>query len=419
MRLVSPKVFVGLTGAVAMLTAAPLAAHDFWIVPDAFQVGLGGPVAVRTVTGTKFPASEFVVAADRIADARILGAAAEADELLRDFTVSGKSLLIQHRPTTSGQRMIVAALVPTTRQMSGEGFAHYLRLEGAADLADRYAREGKLPKDSIDLQSTKYAKTLVEVGTGGSRAFARMAGHPVEFLPLTDPSGAGEGDSISIRVLWRGRPLPGIHVHAGRGPVEGEGPEPALSLTTDEAGVFRLGLTKSGLWNVRTAFAEPTSNAASKRERWEVSWATFVFSVADGSAASAQAGPSDSASAVSVVERFRTALAGGDSATALAMLAPDAIILESGDVETRAEYRSHHLPADIEYARAIHGTHTLRSVVIHGDAAWVSSTSITKGRMKNRAINFAGAELIVLSRPARQSPWQIRAIHWSSHRNSS
>lgn len=301
MRFASPRVVTGLSGIVAMLTTAPLAAHDFWIVPDAFQISPAGPLAVRMVTGTAFPTSESVVAADRIADARILGAAPAADEPLRDFAVSGKSLRIQHRPTTSGQRVVVAALVPSMRRMSSEGFARSLRLEGAADLADRNAREGTRPKQ----------------GT------------------------------------------------------------------------------------------------------WEVSWATFVLFVGDTSSRPGQAGPSDSASAVAAVERFRAALARGDSATALAMLAPDAVIHESGDVETRAGYRSHHLPADIEFARAIPGTHTLKSVVVHGDAAWVSSTSITKGRMKGRTINSAGAELIVLSRRDRQSPWQIRAIHWSSHRRTS
>ena len=128
---------------------------------------------------------------------------------------------------------------------------------------------------------------------------------------------------------------------------------------------------------------------------------------------------SDSADAVAAVERFRAALARGDSATALAMLAPDVIVLESGDVESRAEYRRHHLPADIGYARAVPGTHTLAHATVHGDAAWVSSTSITQGRVKGRAINSAGAELIVLSRPNGQSPWEIRAIHWSSRRRKS
>lgn len=419
MRFVFPRVLACVSGIVAMLAATPLAAHDFWIVPDAFQVALGSPVAVRTVTGIKFPASESVVAADRIADAKILGAAPAADEPLRDFAVSGKSLLIQNRPKTSGQQVIVAALVPSTRRMSADGFARYLRLESAADLAERYAGEGKLPKDSIEMRSTKYAKTLVEVGALGPRAFARTAGHPVEFVPLTDPSDAREGDTLSIRVLWRGRPLAGAHVHAGRAAAEGETAELPLSLTTDAAGVFRVSLARRGLWNVRTAFTEAVAPAGSKQETREVSWATFVFSVAGTSAAPMPAGAADSASAVAAVERFRAALARGDSAIALSMLSADAIVLESGDVETRAEYRSHHLPADIEFARAIPGTHTLKSVVVHGDAAWVSSTSITQGRMKERAINSAGAELIVLSRRDKQSPWQIRAIHWSSHRRTS
>lgn len=127
----------------------------------------------------------------------------------------------------------------------------------------------------------------------------------------------------------------------------------------------------------------------------------------------------DSAAAVATVDRFRAALARGDSAAVLAELAPDAIILESGAMETRAEYRRHHLPADIEYARAIPGTHALARAVVNGNSAWVSSTSITRGRVKGRAINSAGAELIVLSRPDGRSPWQIRAIHWSSHRRTS
>lgn len=126
----------------------------------------------------------------------------------------------------------------------------------------------------------------------------------------------------------------------------------------------------------------------------------------------------DSTEAVATVERFRAALARGDSGTVLELLARDAIVLESGSVESRAEYRRHHLPADIEYALAIPGEHTLVQAAVHGDAAWVSSTSVTQGTIKERAINSAGAELIVLSRRNRESPWQVRAIHWSSRRRT-
>jgi ketosteroid isomerase-like protein len=127
---------------------------------------------------------------------------------------------------------------------------------------------------------------------------------------------------------------------------------------------------------------------------------------------------SDSADVAAAAERFRAALSRGDSATVLAMLAPDLQVLESGELESRAQYRHHHLPADSEYAMALRATHSVSAVVVHGDAAWVTSTSTSQGTVKGRAINSAGAELLVLSRAGAGAPWQIRAIHWSSRRRS-
>ncbi len=129
------------------------------------------------------------------------------------------------------------------------------------------------------------------------------------------------------------------------------------------------------------------------------------------------AGP-DSAAAVAAVTSFRTALASGDSAAVLRLLAPDVIILEAGGVETLADYRAHHLPGDIAFARALPGVHTLKSVVVSGDVAWVTSTSVTDGQYNGRAVNSAGAELVVLSRARAGAPWTIRAVHWSSRRRT-
>ena len=130
--------------------------------------------------------------------------------------------------------------------------------------------------------------------------------------------------------------------------------------------------------------------------------------------ASAQASTSqaDSASVVSVVERFRAALASGDSVGAMALLAPDAVVLESGGVETRAEYQSHHLQGDINYAKSMKSTHAPMRVSVRGDVAWASSTSTTTGESRGRQVNSVGAELMVLTRTA--AGWRISAIHWSS-----
>jgi ketosteroid isomerase-like protein len=121
----------------------------------------------------------------------------------------------------------------------------------------------------------------------------------------------------------------------------------------------------------------------------------------------------DSAAVAAVVERFHEALGEADSATALSLLHPDVVILESGELEMLADYRAHHLPADIEFSRAIPGERSPVRVAMRGDAAWVTSTSRTKGTFRGRAIDSAGAELMVLTREA--DGWRIQAIHWSSH----
>ncbi len=144
---------------------------------------------------------------------------------------------------------------------------------------------------------------------------------------------------------------------------------------------------------------------------------TLATEATDASAASNRAvsgfrAPSDSADVAQVVMAFHAALANGDSAAVMALLATDAVIQESGGVELRAEYQQHHLPGDIRFARAVPGVRSAQRVVVIGDAAWSSSTSVTKGTYRDRVINSVGAELMILSRQGNS--WRIRAIHWSS-----
>lgn len=120
----------------------------------------------------------------------------------------------------------------------------------------------------------------------------------------------------------------------------------------------------------------------------------------------------DSSAVASTVDQYHRALASGDSATALRLLAPDAVILEGGGFETRAEYRSHHLPADIAFARAVARERGPVRVVVDGDVAWATSTSTARGQYGDREISSAGAELMVLTRTSEG--WRISAIHWSS-----
>ena len=120
----------------------------------------------------------------------------------------------------------------------------------------------------------------------------------------------------------------------------------------------------------------------------------------------------DRTAVLATVRGFHDALQRGDSLAALRFLAPDVRVLESGGIEDLAEYRAHHLAADIAFSMAVPSTTSEPAVSVEGNTAWVSSTSRTTGTFRDRQINSAGAELMVLTRTAEG--WRIRAIHWSS-----
>jgi uncharacterized GH25 family protein/ketosteroid isomerase-like protein len=400
-----------------LLIAVVVEAHDFWLVPDAFRVGEGSVIEVRGQTSSRFPTSEAAVALDRVADARLIGASGEQG--ITDLSHRGKSLLIRHRPSAPGQYVVAVTLRPRSVRESAASFRRYLELEGAPEALVRIEREGLLGgRDSVTRRYAKYAKTLVQVGARGSRAFARTAGHPLEFIPTNDPARLRVGDTLTVRLLYGGRAAGGVRAHAGAvdWPLADEGsgaPTPGddVHLTSDASGALRVPITRPGLWNVRTIHvvqAAPSSGAD-----WDTHWATLVFQVgSSGRSGSAARPATDSAAVVAVVAQFHRAMSEGDSLAALALMAEDAVVLESGGFENRAEFRSHHLPADIEFARATKRESSVRRVTVRGDVAWVSSTSSAQGEFRGRAINSIGAELMVLMRTP--TGWKISAIHWSS-----
>ena len=89
------------------------------------------------------------------------------------------------------------------------------------------------------------------------------------------------------------------------------------------------------------------------------------------------------------VVRFHAALASGDRGAALALLAADAIVVENGQVESRADYAAQHLAADIDFAKGVTVKHSRPGAVVEGDTAGVISVSPVKGEFKGRPV--AGA----------------------------
>lgn len=261
---------------VSLLTLAfvsisqPVAAHDFWLVPNAFTVAPSGEILVRGQTSSAFPTTLSAVTPDRVTEARVVGAG--DDERIAALTTQDNSLVLRHRPKTPGQKIVGVAIGWRRVNETAASFRRYLVAEGAEAALQHYERTGQLPTADIVRRYAKYGKTVVEVGEG-PRAFDRIVGHPLEFFPLTDPGAAASG-AVLMRLTFQGKPLAGARVHAGKAPVSGQ-KAAELSLTTSSDGVVSVP-EGGGLWNVRTIHVVPAPAGADAD--WDVHWATFVYS---------------------------------------------------------------------------------------------------------------------------------------------
>jgi ketosteroid isomerase-like protein len=122
----------------------------------------------------------------------------------------------------------------------------------------------------------------------------------------------------------------------------------------------------------------------------------------------------DTAAITSAAGDFHEALSEGKPDQVMALLAPDALIIEGGTVQTRGEYQREHLGEDIAYARAVPSTPRDLVVRQEGDVAWVTSTFTVTGTFHNKPVNNLAAETMVLTKTP--AGWRICTIHWSSHR---
>jgi len=132
-----------------------------------------------------------------------------------------------------------------------------------------------------------------------------------------------------------------------------------------------------------------------------VKFILIVIIIAQFLPAQAQALDADSTAVAQTVRNFHEALATGDSNGVKQLLAPDVVILESGGLETREEYLSHHLTGDIQFAQAVTTRRNPHQITVSGDVAWASSTTETQGTFRRCLVKAVGAELMVLTRTAK------------------
>ncbi len=278
-RVARPTKHVLVAGLAALVCATTLLAHDFWIIPDMFAFSDNAMMHVNgRQGGTKFPVGT-AVPAERVIDARIIGATSSTK--ITDVAVEGTSLRLHNKPAAAGQYLVVVALSTRDFRETPAGVVRFLKAEGGAAEAARLERENSLQGlDSVVFTAASYAETVAEVGKGGPRAFAKLAGLRLEFSPLNDPAKLRVGDTLHVKMLGNGMPVANIGIEIATGLDSAAAADVSVTrvaYTADAKGVVHVPLTKAGPVMMRSAFASRKQVGTPKD--WDVSRTTYVFNV--------------------------------------------------------------------------------------------------------------------------------------------
>ncbi len=263
-------------GVVALL-ALPLSAaiaHEWWLEPQRTSAPRGSEVAVVAKVGVAFVGERVVRDPKRIRRFVALDAAGER-------TVEGApgadplgTLALR----ADGATLLAYQSEPARVYLRAYEFETYLKEEGLEAIVAARAERGESQKMGLE-QYVRCAKALLR--TPDAPLHDRVAGLPFELVARGDLAPLGAGGALSIEVLWKGAPLPGVQVVA----LERDHPDAPQSGRSDAVGRVELALPHGGFWMVKAVHMERLgAEHAATRLDWESHWATLTFEVAPAAA---------------------------------------------------------------------------------------------------------------------------------------
>ena len=237
------------------LIAAPLAAHDFWLQPQRFQVAPGAPFPVTFQVGhgaarQRWEAPERIVFLFDLFDGRRRDVRAQLRsdgpaDLVTSFAQPGLHVLaLQSNYATSE--------LPAIR------FNDYAKAEGLALMMATRQRNGTINGPGRERYSRR-AKALVQVGapTAANQALAtRAVGLKLEIVPDRNPYALGPTQMLPLHVIFNGKRLAGATVKLTSLEFDAK---PIATAITDRAGRATLRVPPVGEWLVNVIWSEPVT----------------------------------------------------------------------------------------------------------------------------------------------------------------
>jgi uncharacterized GH25 family protein len=253
-----------------LFLAVPLLAHDLYLMPERFAVEKGSQLTVAVHNGDAFPESEASPALERVRDFTVVSAAGSTE--VQNVRVADKAAQGEVQVEGKGGLILTVRTVPNLLTLPAEEFDDYLKEEGLDAVIEWRAQHGESKAPSRERYS-KYAKSLISSG-GENKFHSHPVGMAIEIVPERSPVGLKAGDSLPVRVLFRGQPASGLQIESTWAGAAGPAKK-AIVGRTDKDGRIVVPLASTGKWRIHTIRMERCTEPSVAD--WESYWASLTF----------------------------------------------------------------------------------------------------------------------------------------------
>ncbi len=246
-------------------------AHDCWVQPDNFRLGLEALIFARLFTGHRNKSQkELPFEKKAITRMDIFSSSGRTD--LLPLSEEGMPLL-QYKTDFIGQGLIAVDKDFTDIELTKEQFTSYLGHENNTDYISL------LEKSTPDYkQKERYArcmKALVSVEDNDeNRLYNQVTGQKLEIVLLSNPFDLKKGENLEAKVIFENKPLKNRHLTAYN---LGDGELLKYTEKTNEHGIVSFPLSTPGIWLIRIVNIYPCT--PDDERDWESYWASYCFEI--------------------------------------------------------------------------------------------------------------------------------------------
>jgi uncharacterized GH25 family protein len=187
-----------------VMVSAPVAAHDFWIQPQQFQVASGAPLGFTFQVGHASFRQRWGNGLERIVLLDDIVAGKKTDHR-SDVQVTGATDFVS-RLAPAGLHVVAMQSTTALSELPAIRFNDYAKAEGLVPILAARQRDKAMQLPGRE-RYTRRAKAFIQVGPQGgtSQALAtRPVGLKLEIVPDRNPYALGPSRKLPVHVLYRG-----------------------------------------------------------------------------------------------------------------------------------------------------------------------------------------------------------------------